>query len=32
VPNGRRVEWIYVSDSHQTLLLIENDILIAIKL
>jgi hypothetical protein len=32
VPNGRRVEWIYLSDGHQSVLLFENDVLIAISL
>jgi len=32
VPNGKRVEWIYLIDSHQSVLLFENDILISIML
>jgi len=32
VPSGRRVEWIYLSHDHQSVLMFENDVLIAIKL
>jgi len=32
VPNGKRVEWIYLSDGHQSVLLFENNVLIAMKL
>lgn len=31
-PNGKRVEWIYLSDGHQSVLLFEDDVLIAMKL
>lgn len=32
VPNGKRVEWIYLSDGHQSVLLFENEVLIAMRL
>jgi uncharacterized protein YcfL len=32
VPNGRRVEWIYQNAGHQSVLLFENDVLIAMTL